>query len=54
MAALDGPGLNSQVISAPLNKSTSKASFAFSKANRFSNVSVNEAGFAITMIGGRN
>ena len=50
--SLGGPQFNAVTTNAPLNKSTSKASFAFSRAKRFSNVSVNEAGFAITMIGG--
>ena len=51
-AMLSGPEFNRTIVDAPLNKSISKASFAFSKAQRFSNVSVNEKGFAIPVLKG--
>lgn len=44
-------GFNKSLIEAPLNNSRSKASYAFAKAKRFSNVSVNEQGFAISVLG---
>ena len=46
-----GPAFNKKLNEAPLNSSTSKQSFAFSKAKRFSNVSVNSQGYAISMLG---
>ena len=46
-----GPTFNKKLNEAPLNSSTSKQSFAFSKAKRFSNVSVNSQGYAISMLG---
>ena len=48
---LQGEKFNKLLIEAPLNNSQSKQSFAFSKAKRFSNVSVNSQGFAISMLG---
>ena len=51
-AMLSGQEFNRNLVEAPLNKSISKASFAFSKAKRFSNVSVDEHGFAISVLKG--
>ena len=48
---LQGEKFNKNLIEAPLNNSSSKQSFAFSKAKRFSNVSVNSQGYAISMLG---
>ena len=45
---LKGQNFNKAVVEAPLNMSKTKASFAFSKAKRFSTVTVNETGLANT------
>ena len=50
MRSHTGAEFNKSIVGAPLNKSTSKASFSFSKAKRFSNISVNDQGFAITVL----
>lgn len=47
---LTGPVFNKALVDAALNNSLSKASFAFSKAKRFSQLSVDKQGFGITML----
>lgn len=47
---LQGESFNRTLVAAPLNISKSKASFAFSKAKRFSHITVNEQGYAVAML----
>ena len=54
MKSHTGAEFNKNLVAAPLNKSGSKASFSFSRAKRFSNVSVNDQGFAITVLNPKN
>ena len=49
-----GTAFNKTLVENQLNKSSSKASYGFARAKRFSEVTVNEDGFAISMVAGRN
>jgi len=49
--SVGGEAFNKSLIDAPLNTSSTKQSCAFSKAKRFSNVNVNDQGFAISVLG---
>lgn len=50
MKSVHGEAFNKTLIESHLNKSGSKASYGFSRAKRFSTISVNNEGFAITMV----
>ena len=49
-----GTAFNKTLVENQLNKSSSKASYGFGRAKRFSEVTVNEDGFAISMVASRN
>ena len=49
--SVSGQAFNKGLTDAPLNNSLSKASFSFSKADRFNMVRVNEKGYAVTVLG---
>jgi len=54
MQSAQGAAFNKTLVESQMNRSSSKASYGFSRAKRFNDLKVNEEGYAITMLGDSN